>query len=800
MNSHPSSSKSPSVILAWVAAAWATGILGYYLKTASKTFSGVPGFFDLSGFPDASLSTRWEVWKESLLILLGALGISWIVWGWGSRVADLLGLKTQPGLMRWALRFGMGVCFLNLFWMGTGLARLWFPALEWGGLGLLFIGLIPQTLDFFRPGIERIKNGITDRNQTSGLTELNRDKNGLNSPLKKKRFTLFTLCNSVVKDFLLEPLGFRIPPSLELGFLVFLGLLFTLLTFAQALTPESFYDSMVYHLAVPVYWLMHHGMIDFPTNFFSNYPYGGECFFLNGLALQGTETAKMLQALAVLACAFAAGGWAGEVAGEKCRWLAFGLTATLPLLTLNAWATQVDGILALFVVLFLYCLLKVGEGGKRWALAAGLLAGMALSVKYTALFALVPALGLLVFQKSFKRSFSFSDILIFSASASLLFLPWIIKNYSFTGNPVFPYLPDWFVGRHLSPTGYARLMEEQHAVSAHNIWQWLGLPWTLTFSNPDSYNFCGPLALGLIPLAFLIRSKHPTLRFLSRLCVLLLVAGLANTHILKFSLPVFPLFYVLAACLVGFQPDTRWHKGLSWAGVLAALLCLGPLLAIAQYYYPCLGVLTGVQTRDENLVSQGKITPYLPMARWMNHLHEASSSGVLIAGDARGLYYGRPFLSNTVFDDQFLSKVCRDGRDTEGLRLALKEAGVDYLAVNGPEGVRVSSQYHHYDLTSTQWRVLDDFIQRGTDLVYSRNLLAVYKIRGDWKEKPTLETPNLFMLFSKPASEFMRKSQEKDWDGALAALRETANLYSFSPFWQDQLKELKQKLGRPPHG
>ncbi len=747
MSRHDASPKASASPIAWLAAVWALGILGYYLNTASKTFSAVPGFFDLSSLPSADWSARWEVWKISLLIFLGAFGILWIVWGWGSRLANLLSLKPAPGLMSFSLRFGLGICFLNLLWIGTGLARVWYPALEWGALLIMLIGMIPQTLELVR-----------------SLSH------------KEKRI-------------------WPIPPDLGLGFLAFMGLLFTLITFIEGLTPESFYDSMVYHLAVPAFWMAHHGMRDFPTNFFSNYPFGGECFFLNGLILQGTETAKMLQALTVLVCAFAAGGWAGEVAGDKARWLAFGLTATFPLLTLNGWATQVDGLLTLFVILFIYCLLKIGDGGKKWALAAGLLAGMALSVKYTALFALIPALGLLLFQKNFRRSISLSNILLFTTGACLLFLPWVIKNVSFTGNPVFPYLPDWFPGRRLSAVGYARLMEEQHAVSAHKFREWLALPWTLTFSNPDSYNFCGPLALGLVPTAFFIYSKHPTARFLSRLCIFLLIAGLACTQILKFSMPDFPLFFVLIACLAGFHTDTKWLKGITWAGLAAALICLAPLLAIAQYYYPCMGVLTGDQARDESLVSRGKITPYLSMAKWINPTNVPSSAHILVAGDARGLYYNQPFLTNTVFDNQFLSQACWAGRDAEGLRLELKKAGVDYLAVNGLEGLRVADQYHHYDMTTPQWQALDDFIQRGTDLVYSRSLLAVYKIRNDWKPKPSPESPDLLMLFSKPATDFMRQSQAQKWDVALSDLQETAKLYSFSPFWRDQLKELEQKLG-----
>ncbi len=167
------------------------------------------------------------------------------------------------------------------------------------------------------------------------------------------------------------------------------------------------------------------------------------------------------------------------------------------------------------------------------------------------------------------------------------------------------------------------------------------------------------------------------------------------------------------------------------------------------------------------------------------HLAVPSDSGLLVAGDARGLYYSQAFICSTVFDEQFHSKVCRDGKDGEGLKLALKEAGVDYLVVNGLEGIRVSDQYHHYDLTISQRQVLDDFNQRGMDLIYSKNLQAVYKIRAVWKDKPSSESPDLLTLFSKPASEFMRLSQNGKWDEALVDLQETAKLYIFSPFWQD---------------
>src|SRR6185369_12893799 len=119
---------------------------------------------------------------------------------------------------------------LNLFWVGTGLVRLWYPPV-WMGAGAVSLLLFAWELAAcFK---QRVRGG-------------------------NSRF---------------------FPRDAGYLFLFVVGLFYWLFSLFQNLAPETFYDSMVYHLAVPTYWLFQHGLTDFPSNFFSNYPYGAETYF-----------------------------------------------------------------------------------------------------------------------------------------------------------------------------------------------------------------------------------------------------------------------------------------------------------------------------------------------------------------------------------------------------------------------------------------------------------------------------------------------------------------------------------------
>ncbi|HET9869555.1 MAG TPA: hypothetical protein VFR02_03535, partial [bacterium] len=347
----------------------------------------------------------------------------------------------------------------------------------------------------------------------------------------------------------------------------------------------------------------------------------------------------------------------------------------------------------------------------------------------------------------------------------------------------------------LAEPGYSRLLAEQHGFQAVSGWGWIALPWRLLMGSPDDYNFAGPLALAAAPFLFFRRFRHPLLGFWARACVLYFVFGLAFTHILRFMVPVFVLFAALAACFfAGSGP--RWSRGISWGAALAGGLCFFYLAAICAFYDGCAGIWWGKQTRAQYLSGPGKITPYAPMARWVSE-NLPSDARLLVVGDARGLYYGRPFLTNSVFDEQVLAQAARGSKDAFGIRERLRRLGVTHLAVNGLEGMRVGPDYGHYDLPPEAWARLDDFFKTWTQRVYDQGFLQVYALRpeaqgpGPWEGEPM---PLLF--FTGPGRAVVEDDRRQDWGALEGDLRGALALYPGCVFWHEQEALAAAGLGR----
>jgi hypothetical protein len=747
--------KGPRGFPWWVLATlWALFVFGAYFSDIGRALPFLATIFS-AGDRSSDLPVQPGVLAESMRIFLTALLVTGATWALGRRARGWLPLTIEDPWIGLGIDYGLGMVLLDFFWLGTGMTALWFGPL-WTVVGVLLACL------FLWDGA-----GVLQR------------------------------------AFRTKTLRF---PSVPFHYwpLLLAGLFYWGYSLLQGLAPETFYDSLVYHLAVPQYWIFHHGLADFPTNFFSNYPFAGELYFLNGLVAQGTESAKMLHVASLGVLATFLAGWARQMAGAEAGWLAGGLTLTFPLLTNNVWTTQVEGLLSLVVALFLYALLRStgGEGDQpAWALAAGCFAGLALSIKYTAILFVTGSLAVLSLQKPglFKKKAWGPWAFLLSACLAVLG-PWFLKNFAYTGNPFFPYLMSLFPGRHLLPAGYERLLLEQHSKVTTDLASWFLLPWKLTMDNPNSYNFCGPVWLAFLPALFLSPLRPPALKFLAWLTPLVLIGGLAVTHIFRFIAPDFILYYLLlSTVLAGARKAAGMMRTAAWTGALAAVLCFANLAAMSRYYYSCAGIWSGIETRAQYLSEgHGVVSPYYPMARWVSQ-NIPSQNRLLVVGDARGLYYDRPFLSNSVFDEQVLARLARTERGPEGILRRLKEMGVNDLAVNGLEGIRVTDTYDHYDLTPEQWDRLDEFFQRGTEVAYQENLQAVYRVKPILDPgEPSMEVPDLAGFFCGPALHYLFDMRKGDGPAAEKDLEGVLRLFPHSRFWQGQKSRL-QGILKAPH-
>ncbi|MCP4367363.1 MAG: hypothetical protein GY797_04495, partial [Deltaproteobacteria bacterium] len=107
-------------------------------------------------------------------------------------------------------------------------------------------------------------------------------------------------------------------PFINIVFLLFIGFA-ALVTFLAAATPPYFYDALVYHLAVPQKYLLHHGFRYFPRHHFSNYSLNLSMLFTVAMSFSGGMLAKLISwsfapmtALAVYA--FVTSRWGSQMA------------------------------------------------------------------------------------------------------------------------------------------------------------------------------------------------------------------------------------------------------------------------------------------------------------------------------------------------------------------------------------------------------------------------------------------------------------------------------------------------------
>src|SRR5690606_20462933 len=80
------------------------------------------------------------------------------------------------------------------------------------------------------------------------------------------------------------------------------------------------------------------------------------------------------------------------------------------------------------------------SANDRWLLLVGAFAGLMMGLKYTAA---IPALffaGMLLWRAPGAPRRRVRPLLAFLLPAGALVAPWLLKNWAFTGNPVYPFL------------------------------------------------------------------------------------------------------------------------------------------------------------------------------------------------------------------------------------------------------------------------------------------------------------------------------------------------------------------------
>jgi hypothetical protein len=326
-----------------------------------------------------------------------------------------------------------------------------------------------------------------------------------------------------------------------------------LLTLIHALTPEFQPDATTYHLGIVADWART-GAFSQRIGFYEILPLGLETLFLPAYFAAGPIGAKLVH-FAFFVASLPLIARIGQQCGvdRQRAVLAAVFYSWTPVVMVTASAAYSDAALVFFTLACISAMLAGQDG------AAGLSAGFCYAVKLTGGLVAVAGLVWLALRREWRRA------LWFAGAATVSSLPWIVRAWRMTGNPIAP------VGNGIFPN------DAFHAYTEQVLSTYLGSYGNLTIADivrsllwggESLQGLLGPVCI-LLPLS-LLALRRPETRMLALAALVLALPWTRNIGT-RFLMPALPFALLAIASVL--------PRGVfAAATILHALLALPPVM------------------------------------------------------------------------------------------------------------------------------------------------------------------------------------------------------------------------------
>jgi len=532
---------------------------------------------------------------------------------------------------------------------------------------------------------------------------------------------------------------------------------FAVVNLVPAFQPEWFYDSLVYHLAVPEQYLIAHKICYLGHTFISNYPLLQEMRYLGCLALGDGILPKLLHWGDGLAAAAAAWALARPMAGPAGAWLAAAFFLSSPVLLFLQQVSMVELGLTWYAALALMAFAAargwITPGPRRgprlgWFFLLGWCLGLAQGVKYIGLNVSVLVLAALFFSApsaAGRRRHHAFDVVLVVGWASVWTGVWLVKNWAFTGNALFPFFHGWLGGLNWDDTRQALWMADntRYGTGHGSFLNWLTMPAVLSSDAPGFGSISlNPFPLVLAPLLLLYRRPPVLVAFLGGFSALYSVLWATSAQEIRFLVPMLPPAAAVAAFVVIHLGKGAWlvHAEL----VAAAAWILVSSLHTAAAHRNASDVLVpyalGTMDRREML--------HLTV-RYFDAVERANAvvppgHRVLFVGSDESLYCARPRICDSIYDFSTLGRLAARSASSADLAGRLRRLRVTHLLIHEHR----CEEYVNYGLFDWPDRARANVVG-----LWAAWLRPVFSARG----------VQLFELGSAPAPAGRRKTGVPSW-------------------------------------
>jgi len=471
-----------------------------------------------------------------------------------------------------------------------------------------------------------------------------------------------------------------------------------------ALAPEVSFDALAHHLAHPQVYAAAHKVVGLPHHFMAQYPALLEMNYLLAFLLGGgAPLAKLIHFGWGLVALVALVGWAREIVEDRWALAAAAGFMLLPYVQVVFMWAYVD----LGAAATLTLALRAASLGPAGAALAGTLAGLSMGTKATGVFAPLLALAVLSARRPARRHWA-----ALTACCAALALPWGIKNWAVTGNPIAPFGSRWIQTLWWGPDNQARYAAELTSYATRRpfaVETLLGQPWRTSVLNEgvlDSMAGMSAWFLWAFPLLTVMEvagARLPAFAALGYFLLWLFVPRQA-----RYLLPAWPVA-TLATILVLRALARRGGLALVPVWAAAGLLVVHLALAFDHEHFiinpeP---VVFGAETPDQYLARGLPEKPYcIRMSRVLKE--RFGQERILVVSQyGLALLWGGHALTQSVFDTPLIERWATDAADAAGMARAFRQAGVAHVLYSMTGGFTIQNAYRMYGFTpaaAARWR------------------------------------------------------------------------------------------------
>ena len=503
-------------------------------------------------------------------------------------------------------------------------------------------------------------------------------------------------------------LSFRRRSGLDIVFMLLMGCA-GVVTFLAAATPPFFYDALVYHLAVPHQYLLHHGFQYLPQQHFSNFPANLGMLFIIAMSFSGGMLAQLLSwsfapLTALVVYAFVKTQWGCHVAITSAT-----IMFLVPGLLIVSTLTGVDSGVMFYSFLCFSALLSWFKFRlKYWFVLAGIFCSLAVGTKYTAIVTTFFPVAILLFIHEYfgkkcsllvgLRKMILLGLIVFCGAS-----PWFIKNSFYTRNPIYPFFNSVFGSQVSQLIEYDQYISRDHSLFTKGqhrldvIWIALKAPWTVTMTTNGAAGKTGVLFLLCLPCVVFLKNIDGTMKYL------LAIAGCSFgfwvfllPRTLRYVFPIFPPLSIVIAYILWHIPVSHRGRKLILAGMSLLLFYhIGMFLSEEIHILRPFAYLLGNQSKEDFLLDHG--VEYYPVIQYVNR-ETPENSKILFVGESRGYYCERDYLVYTVItgiDDNelILRKLIVESQNVEEVVQKLRQMKITHILFNTSEMKRFTKQY-----------------------------------------------------------------------------------------------------------